>query len=458
MTTTLCPVIRRITIPLLRVFRKCILSSIANFHTNKLQNIEIMTMVKSLNHAVHHVRRRSRQLLPGSKDERNCSETRSKENSTANIGDKSSEPTAEYEPPDHPPPNYPQQLPLRSVELPLIDPFHRHNLSAQGWTTVTLSSPDSATADLRNSIQSLFSAGKAFFDREEQYKKQFLTKMGSEEGWSSIPGEKEFITIRSLDKVPAELRGASVTAWAQIGSYLNSVLGRVAESLELSPEALTKFSEPCINLGNPRTATMLRLFRYEGWDDKIVAEPHHDLGLLSLVAGSSPGLEVYNGMTRSFFPIEKSYKDLSSFATVLGGRQLQRLTNGRYAPGPHQVRSYPKPNGLLKSSTVGKRFRYSIVFVLRAHGEVTIDTQSLTSRITGTPSMVTDGMPAKAFFDSIRNSHYNINTGIKARELQRKKIEELKSKKPKDTSQDSQTSSINGKLTSNGNSTETHSV
>jgi len=231
------------------------------------------------------------------------------------------------------------------------------------------------------------------------------------------------------------------------------MLARIAESLELSPDALTRFSEPCISLTNARTATMMRLFRYEGWDDKIVAEPHLDLGLLSLVAGNSPGLEVWNAMKRSFYPIEKSYKDLSSAATVLVGRQLQRLSNGQYQPGAHLVRSYPEQRKFLKSTQSGKRFRYSIVFVLRAHDDVIIDTKSLTGRITGTPSMVTDGVPVKQLFESIRNSHYNINTGIKAREEQKQKLQERKKLQVEVTNGDKPGSEIH-KEEGPGNQTE----
>jgi isopenicillin N synthase-like dioxygenase len=291
---------------------------------------------------------------------------------------------------------------------------------------VTLSTPDQAGLELRECIQNLFASSRKFFARDEQYKQQFRTKLGSEDGWSSIPGEKQFITIRTLNEVPEELREATKAAWDKMGAYLNSMLVRIAESLELSPDALTKFSEPCISLDNKRRATMLRLFRYEGWEDKVVAEPHNDLGLLSLVAGDSPGLEVWNGMQNLFYPIEKSYKDLSSAATVLVGRQLQKLTNGRYRPGMHRVTSTPKPQKFLKSNKAGKRFRYSIVFVLRAHDDVIIDTKALTSRITGKPAMVADGMQVRQLFESIRLAHYNINTGIKAREEQRQKIKERK--------------------------------
>lgn len=51
---------------------------------------------------------------------------------------------------------------------------------------------------------------------------------------------------------------------AAAGSLLNDQLSRIAESLGLPAEALNVFSEPCSKLGAEKTATMLRLFRYEG--------------------------------------------------------------------------------------------------------------------------------------------------------------------------------------------------
>lgn len=56
---------------------------------------------------------------------------------------------------------------------------------------------------------------------------------------------------------------------------LNEMLGRVAESLGLPARALEVFSEPCTQLTQEKTATMLRLFRYDGSVNeqmKMVAE------------------------------------------------------------------------------------------------------------------------------------------------------------------------------------------
>jgi hypothetical protein len=51
------------------------------------------------------------------------------------------------------------------------------------------------------------------------------------------------------------------------------MIGKVALTLDLPEEALTAFSEPCVQLLPTKTATMLRLFRYEGEDEpKLVAE------------------------------------------------------------------------------------------------------------------------------------------------------------------------------------------
>jgi isopenicillin N synthase-like dioxygenase len=328
-----------------------------------------------------------------------------------------------YEPPPGPPPKI-RKPPLVEVPLPLVNPEHCYSFAVQGWTTLTLSAPDPRGQELQQSLQALFAAATLFFDRPDGYKSRFATRHGSEEGWNRIPGEKEFITVRSLGRVPDELRGPASDAWARLGDVLNDVIAGVAKSLQLAPEALTRFSSPCIRLRDEQTATLMRLFRYEGWHDAVVAEPHNDLGLVSFVAGNSPGLEVWTITQRSFFPIEKYYDDLSSQATILSGRQLQRLSNGRYVPGGHLVRSYPLSETLNGGD---KNYRYSVVFALRAHDDVVIDVDSLTSPITGENNVVNHGETAKDLFANIRDSHYNINTGIDAREEQKKRIEKLAS-------------------------------
>ena len=91
----------------------------------------------------------------------------------------------------------------------------------------------------------------------------------------NVEGEKEFITLRGLDSTPPELRDAATAYWREASGLLNETLGKVAESLGLAEDALTCFSKPCMELSKLRTATMLRLFRYEGFEgmeSKLVAE------------------------------------------------------------------------------------------------------------------------------------------------------------------------------------------
>jgi isopenicillin N synthase-like dioxygenase len=317
------------------------------------------------------------------------------------------------------------------VPLPLVLPEHRYSFAVQGWTTLTLSPPtDPRGPALRASLQALFAASRLFFDKPAEYKARFASSReggGSEEGWSCIPGEKEFVTLRALGETPPELRAAAAEAWARVGGVLHEALGEAARGLGLEADALQRFSAPCVRLKEARTASLMRLFRYEGWHDGVVAEPHCDLGLVSFVAGDSPGLEVWTVTDRSFFPIERYYEDLSSQTTIMSGRQLQRLSNGRYVPGGHQVRSYPRPEGVDGDE---KKYRYSVVFALRAHDDVVIDLGSLTSEITGANAMVTHGQTARDLFANIRDSHYNINTGIDARAQQKKRIEKLASNVP----------------------------
>ena len=89
----------------------------------------------------------------------------------------------------------------KAIALPQIHPDH--SFSHYGWTTVT------PNAELMKRYQVLLESSKAFFALPETDKQVFKTKNGSEEGWNVVEGEKEFITIRSLDKAPAYLRDAA---------------------------------------------------------------------------------------------------------------------------------------------------------------------------------------------------------------------------------------------------------
>ncbi|KAH7356560.1 hypothetical protein BKA65DRAFT_494940 [Rhexocercosporidium sp. MPI-PUGE-AT-0058] len=311
--------------------------------------------------------------------------------------------------------------PLKPVVLPRVNPDHQIALSEQGWTTIGLD--EKPTDALYDSYQDLSRASQTFFDLPDDYKQTFKTQHGSEEGWSRVEGEKEFITLRTIQNTPDELKIAASKYWVEAGRLLSETLGRVAESLDLPAKTLTVYSEPCAALGDEETATMLRLFRYEGFEgkeSKVVAE---DLGLLSFVIGDKPGLEVMDCHADFWFPIEQSYE--SPKGSLLVGRQLERLSNARYRAGGHRVRSYPNSVTESKeSSDPWNNWRHSIVFVMRAHLPVLVNTDELATEITGPFSQPLKGITAGELFDDIHSAHFNINTGIEEREEQRRKLTE----------------------------------
>ncbi|KAG9190998.1 hypothetical protein G6011_09086 [Alternaria panax] len=357
------------------------------------------------------------------------------------------------------------RLPLKPAPLPLVLPEHQQTLSRLGWTTVTFPDPSSARKSpevdehhapafgphpLQTAYEQLFAASQAFFNQPDKEKQQWKHKLRSEEGWSKIPGEKEFITLRTLEYCPEVLRGPARRYWDLIGQHCSNTLGRISTSLGLQDgddEGLRQYVGPCGSLQDSdkkKTATMLRLFRYEGWEAKVVAEPHADLGLLSVVVGDVPGLEVWDGA--NWFAVEKIVEGSGrKGATMLAGRQLERLSNGRYPAGGHRVVAYgtPEPSEnptnfiAQPSSTTSafagdKRYRFSIVFVLRAHEPVIIKSDSLETEVTGKWTEPMNGITAGKFYEKIRGQHFNINIDIDEREKQRNKLSNIKGGRKKE--------------------------
>ncbi len=89
------------------------------------------------------------------------------------------------------------------------------------------------------------------------------------------------------------------------------------------------------------------------------------------------------------------------------------------------MRSYPNsPSGnptepLTKASP---NYRYSIVFVLRAHSPIPVNTDNLTSSITGEFRKPRRETTAGDLFRDIHKAHFNINTGLQERNEQREKL------------------------------------
>ncbi|KAF7954486.1 hypothetical protein EAE96_005607 [Botrytis aclada] len=325
------------------------------------------------------------------------------------------------------------EIPLRPVKFSFILPAHAPHISDQGWSTLSFSPTD----PIHISSQKLLQASKFFFDLPLEYKTRFLTGKGTEEGWNRVEGEKEFITLREINTTPPELLDAVKEFWDITGDVLNKILEEIASSLGMKKELLTRYSEPCLKLRREKTATMIRLFRYEsdGIEGKVVSEPHRDLGLLSLSISDVPGLEVLDIQSKKSFPIERSFEGRDA-GTLLVGRELNFLSNNRYQAGGHSVRMYPniltrnKPHGKENEDKqeipARKHYRYSIVFVLRGHEDVSIDTDELRTPITGRWKKPMKGLKMENLYRRFMSKHVNINVEIEERQKQRKRLHEKK--------------------------------
>jgi hypothetical protein len=113
-------------------------------------------------------------------------------------------------------------------------------------------------------------------------------------------------------------------------------------------------------------------------------------------------------------------------ASVLVGQQLSRLTNKRYLPGAHRVflsstQSPPFLPGPPPDSPT-PRYRFSIVFALRAHSPVPIDTTTLTTALTGPYASPMIGITAGDLFKEISGACFNVNVPKPVREGQKARL------------------------------------
>ena len=145
--------------------------------------------------------------------------------------------------------------------------------------------------------------------------------------------------------------------------------------------------------------------------------------------GQQPGLEVWDRQYQQFYALEESYEDIpgvcslrpctnfsslfNAAASVLVGHQLNQLSNQRYALGGHRVVSIPRPDA-------PSRYRYSLVFILRMHSPVPVDSDLLTTNLTGKFAKPIK-MKAGDLFQQISSRHFNVNVPKSERDAQRAK-------------------------------------
>lgn len=154
--------------------------------------------------------------------------------------------------------------------------------------------------------------------------------------------------------------------------------------------------------------------------------------------GDKPGLEALDKTSNHFIPLETSFKP--GMCTIMAGRQLEHFSNHIYEAAAHRVVSYgPRQPKLGTTPSMAKelvasllcqfkhfqrpKYRYSIVFILRADESITIDYEALSSPVTGDIALKADGpKTAGELFEKIRKAHFNVNTQVQDRERQKEQL------------------------------------
>jgi len=315
-----------------------------------------------------------------------------------------------YLPPPGPPPKKLVHIPPlpsgspKPVNFPFLTEQQCITLYSQGFAQVYLP----PNHPLLDAATALFSTSHAFFDKPLDEKQKFHRSQlisdpsvsgprNTEQGWSRVEGEKEMLTIRRTSKLcPPEVAHNARVLWRECGSFMQSIMRAIESSLELESGAFDNVvTQECELPVGDMYETLLRMFRYERTSEpRIVSEKHRDIGLLSLVIGSSPGLEVWDDRIAREDPItgvvsngdwvaieenSSQVKPIGGLTfTLLVGETLTALTNQLYKPGAHRVLVPPA-----ESSASDAMYRYSLVFALRPHKQGIIHTPSLQTAITG---------------------------------------------------------------------------
>lgn len=282
----------------------------------------------------------------------------------------------------------------------------------------------------------LFAQTSKFFNLppESPEKTNYQAASGSaasEEGYSKIPTEKSILTVKTSTHCPETLRSDLQTAWNLTGSFLESVMTAIATTLDLRPDVFSPFVRPCVALPETaRTPTLLRMFRYDrppatAPAPKVTAEPHKDLGMLSLVVGHSPGLQALDPKANTWVSVEDAAnlppgalaRSRGLTATLLAGETLAFLSRGSYKAGVHRVVCAPRDRD------GGDPYRFSIVYTLRA-ASAPLFTRDFESAVVGEfgPADTIEGQSAAELFEKIMRAHWNVNAAPSVREEQRRKV------------------------------------
>lgn len=303
---------------------------------------------------------------------------------------------------DHAPPPAPP---------PYLSSAEREQLATNGHLSLPL--PPALAAQ----YTALFSAGKTFFALSQAQKQTLYPSppKSTEQGYTSIPSEKEYLTIRhhpsstSPPTLSSPIPNTQLASlWHSTAHLLHRVLADLSDAIGIDIHAWDPLLDGCLSLPETEddaTPSLLRVFRYDAGSG--AAERHRDLGLLTLCVCAGRGLQVLDSGSASAGGDggvddsdvrESGWRDASE-VTVLVGDSLWLLSCGRVKAGVHRV--VPNEEG-----------RMSIVFALRMATRHEVDTR---------PFGGEEVVRSQDLWDRIWRSRVNVNAQKDVREEQKRR-------------------------------------
>lgn len=260
---------------------------------------------------------------------------------------------------------------------------------------------------LRDLYSQLNRSAGSFFSLPNSTKETLYTPVnGTELGYVSIPGEKEYISFRALTaNGDTELENLAARVWQETYNLLYRILGDLAWAMNTNYAIWDKVLDgvsPMPTRLEDATPTLLRIFRYE--PNTGIAESHTDLGLLTLCVGDGQGLQVrMNQNTKNNHQDARTEQQWIEYGepTLLIGQTLRTLSGGRVRAGIHRV--------------VGNQEgRSSIVFALRPSTKHEIDMSVF-------PGGGTETVHMAALWKKTWSGAFNVNAPREVREKQKEK-------------------------------------
>jgi isopenicillin N synthase-like dioxygenase len=300
---------------------------------------------------------------------------------------------------------------------PILSSAQLEHLISYGYVTVSL------PTHLDEAIRTLFKDAHSFFALEEDVKvKAFPARTGvrsTDSGYVHVPGEKEYVTFRFLvsehdsNDEGAGIKTSVAQTWNDAARFLLRVLSDVGIGLDIPPYAWDHIVWDSLNMPRRReeaAPSLLRVFRYEPQGG--VADPHRDVGLLTLSVSHGPGLQVWHrrrstprqtdgtegGDTYSQDATEErpEWRDAGEMSIMIGDT-LRILSGNRLCAAHHRV-------------VATETGRSSIVFTLRPSIRDIVDLSQFGGE------GVVDG---RLLWRAIANNRVNINAPMEVRQQQR---------------------------------------